>query len=69
MASKKKLGRPPMFEGGATRIGIKMSVADRELLERAAEKARRQFSDWCRLSLVDEAKRQLGIDPDATEPR
>lgn len=67
MTAKKKIGRPAMFPGGATRIGIKMGVSDRQILERAAEKSRRQLSDWCRLTLVDEARRQLGIDPELPE--
>jgi uncharacterized protein (DUF1778 family) len=52
----KKTGRPPMFPEGGTRIGLKLGVDDRAVIEKAAALERRQFSEWCRLTLVDTAR-------------
>lgn len=60
-AAKKATGRPPKETPLSMHVGMKMTAEDRELVQRAADKARRTVSDWSRLRLVRVAKEELGI--------
>lgn len=62
-------GRPRLSASPTTQMGVKLSEDEKALLVRAATKDNRTLSNWSRIALVSEAKRQLGIDPDATESR
>ena len=54
-----KMGRPKLSSTSTSHLGIKIAKEDRDLIERAAEKARRSISDWCRLALIDAASAEL----------
>lgn len=63
----KQTGRPKASEPKSTFIGMKLTAAEALLIRQAAERDARSTSNWARLILVAEAKRQLGIDPGSGE--
>lgn len=60
-APKKRIGRPPKGAPLTTNIGFKVSEEEHDLIAQACDRVKRKLSEWCRLRLVNQARKELGL--------